>query len=347
MRWVFYFEESQACLSRSFVIINKFVFVTTSLCVNIRKGIKPTYGSGTVRLKKLRQSSNISIFQEKKMKKKLLALSMKSVLPLLCIASFSSRAQLVYHDVSPDASITVTVSSNDTIDLDNDGVKDFVLSLQHYTSGSNTYDVAIVIPASPNNAVDTIASAIPGFKTAVAHNYGDAINSSNKWVYGAALSYELLGGTVTGSSTGAGGAFLGQNDKYIAVRFKIGSNWHYGWIRISLNTTATLLTLKDWAYDATTDAPISSAGYVGIDEQSSALHDLSVFYSNQTIVLNFNNTHSVKATVQLTNALGQELYTREINSVSSSVSVDHFVPGIYFVTVVSGENKLTRKIIIQ
>jgi len=272
--------------------------------------------------------------------KKLLLLSSVALL----FSATQSNAQIVYHDVIPDATLTNTHSPADSIDMDNNGVKDFVISLQNYTSSGITYQVAIVIPASPNNAVDTSLSSVPGFKTSIAHNLNDPINTSNSWAYGAAVSYQLLGGTATGF--GAAGNFIGMSNKYIAVRFKIGSLWHFGWIRVSLNSSGTSLTLHDWAYNATSDASLLAGATVSSVEENSMAANYSIIATEKNISITSKNNFE-KATVRITNLAGQLVFTTQLINDVTSVSMEGKADGIYFVTIDNGSNYFTKKIVVK
>jgi hypothetical protein len=52
------------------------------------------------------------------------------------------------------------------------------------------------------------------------------------------------------------GDFIGE-EKYIGVRFFIGSERHYGWIRVSMNDHISPMTIVDWAYESTPETAIA------------------------------------------------------------------------------------------
>lgn len=51
-----------------------------------------------------------------------------------------------------------------------------------------------------------------------------------------------------------------DNERYLGVRFYIGSERHYGWIRINMNRFINPLTIVDWAYETEPEKTIL-AGY--------------------------------------------------------------------------------------
>lgn len=61
------------------------------------------------------------------------------------------------------------------------------------------------------------------------------------------------------------GDFLGQ-ERFLGVRFFIGSDQHYGWVRINTpGTQVEPLTIVDWAYETTPDTRILAGDGLGID----------------------------------------------------------------------------------
>ncbi|MBK6273579.1 MAG: hypothetical protein IPF58_02290 [Saprospirales bacterium] len=51
--------------------------------------------------------------------------------------------------------------------------------------------------------------------------------------------------------------FKGKGDKYVGVKFKIGSQFHYGWMKINLSTDGKSLNIIDVAYDNRANTPIT------------------------------------------------------------------------------------------
>ena len=83
-------------------------------------------------------------------------------------------------------------------------------------------------------------------------NYSDIGLAGLLGYYGSFNSYGPYG---TNSSQIGVGKFLGE-EKYLGVRFYIGTEQHYGWIRISLGDQVDPVSVYDWAYEATPDKRI-------------------------------------------------------------------------------------------
>jgi hypothetical protein len=93
--------------------------------------------------------------------------------------------------------------------------------------------------------------------------------SQSMWANTSSLNYSgFIGygfltsfwGAYSGVYSNGYGDFFGQ-EKYIGVSFYIGTDQHYGWIRVSLGDYIDPMTIIDWAYESTPgDSIITGAG---------------------------------------------------------------------------------------
>ncbi len=74
-------------------------------------------------------------------------------------------------------------------------------------------------------------------------SYGFSYNWTYMTAYGGLYETQYHYGFSVGDFTGA--------VKYLGVRFHIGPNWHYGWIRINTTTNLGSPIIVDWAYEQT------------------------------------------------------------------------------------------------
>lgn len=259
----------------------------------------------------------------------------------LVAAANTANAQVVYTDVIPDA--TVTTGGTYDLDLNNDGTADFQFLLQHgtytYMSFPIQYDLGVLQPAA-GNAIDTLGGG------ANAHAAGVAINSSLGFEDDASAAYQLLGVNIPVVAYSSGN-FIGQTDKYLGLRFQITGVDHYGWARIDMNATATSITIKDYAYDATAGASIlTGATSTGINESAVLANAVSVFSNANTISVNMNNAKP-EGMITVTNALGQEISKTSVTAAQMSIPMNNVTAGVYFVTVSQGNAKFTKKVMIN
>jgi hypothetical protein len=93
--------------------------------------------------------------------------------------------------------------------------------------------------------------------------------------YAAALS---AGDVIDATTTTAGNVFLGSMalgeanpnaqfnnapSAFLGVSFPISNQLHYGWVRVTVDNAAGVFVVRDWAYNATTGAPIAAGQVAG------------------------------------------------------------------------------------
>lgn len=70
------------------------------------------------------------------------------------------------------------------------------------------------------------------------------------------------------------GPWANVTDRFLGLRFKIGQNTHYGWVRMDVSANPAFLTIaatvKDWAYESVPGAGIH-AGDTGVIPEPSSL----------------------------------------------------------------------------
>ena len=109
-------------------------------------------------------------------------------------------------------------------------------SIQYYTALPDALEAGEIIDSNRNlwgNGTSLSASNILGLYYSVTYNG----------------FYGLI------SSSFEAGDFLGK-EKYVGMRFFIGAEQHYGWIRVSLGDKVDPITILDWAYESTPDEKI-------------------------------------------------------------------------------------------
>ena len=172
---------------------------------------------------------------------------------------------------------------------------------------------------------------------------GDSISFTNTgWQNQAVNNGVQYLGVVYGSSTYAN--WVGVNDKYLGVRFSIGANTHYGWVRLSVSASVANITIKDYAYQTLPGVGITAGQLVGIPTAPQN-NNINVFASANTVVI--NNTESEKGgVVRIVNTLGQSVYESAVTEENMRISLEGQAPGIYFVEVLRDGSHFTKKIYI-
>lgn len=193
---------------------------------------------------------------------------------LLLIGS-TANSQISYSGIQNIILDDVTDSA--LIDLNDDAQDDFKFliggSEESYTYGSYFiyYAFAAAGILNPEESVYNNSWIQSYYGLAKAIPAGAYINQDvENWAIGDYwsflmqywYSYYVLGSGFTYSYSGSLG-FFADRIRYLGVRFLIGDEQHYGWIRVSTTAQITSMTIYDWAYEQTPGTGIRAGeGYL-------------------------------------------------------------------------------------
>jgi hypothetical protein len=245
------------------------------------------------------------------------------------------HSQIVYHDVIPDKVLT---GSDPTFNIDMDGnaTDDF----QAQTDGSIRAQLNNLITA--NNGVVGYGSSAWYYAKAFA--LGETIGPSTSYWNNAGRN--ILASAYSTSSSGWG--FFGDEaEHYAGVKFQIGSNVHYGWIRFDdIPNNGTTITIMDWAYNSVANTAITAGTTgVGIIENSNP-KNIAVNYHNKKVNVIYLDPNE-KGSIRITNLMGQEIKNVDITDSKMSINMSDVTSGIYMVTINNGKNNFTRKVSVN
>jgi hypothetical protein len=254
----------------------------------------------------------------------------------------AANAQVVYTDINPDTVLHDSLFYN--LNMDNAGLPEFRFETIEYQLSSGVANIAAVGPISnANNAIlgSLYSSSIP---VPFSMNNGDSISGTNaNWqdqtVNGGA---QYLAGVYGSYSIGN---WIGVNDKYMGVRFRIGTNTHYGWVRLSVSAGADTITIKDYAYQTLPGVGITAGQLVGLPKYSDN-QNISIFASQNTVVLR-NTEHDKGGIVRIVNTMGETISETAITEENMRISLDGKAAGIYFVEVLRNDERFTKKVYIH
>jgi len=167
-------------------------------------------------------------------------------------------------DITPDITLAATATGSFTdIDLNSDGIIDLSVGIANYTYTSYGYNTNFNYAAvNGENGAEILTETIsvnPGgsaydIELAKALSEGNTIGVSQVIWYGS--GYLGFQGVYSGNNLSYGN-FLSA-DKYVGVKFLVGTNTHYGWVRMSLNADASSLIIKEYAYHVTPNTAIAA-----------------------------------------------------------------------------------------
>lgn len=196
-----------------------------------------------------------------------LAVAAAAVLPMSCSKDKNDNS-------ADDPNITVrslnlTLTDNNTVkrvssptevsnilDIDNNGVPDFYAILDYYNVDDHLllYSAIIADEDSSGNKVSTyfVNGDIP--MTRALTTSQQMQSSTPAYYVGYTSLYEKEDGDVLYNFQSE---FKGKGDKFIGIKFKIGTDFHYGWIKVNLSSDAKTLLIKDVAYDTRPNTAIT------------------------------------------------------------------------------------------
>lgn len=269
----------------------------------------------------------------------------------ISVIAADATAQVTHTDIRD----TTLINNGDffDIDLNNDGINDLSISLTKTTYSSvSTYSSYYIkvnsVYASGSNSNDiNINVNSSSFYEVAAFNSNQSINNSvNSWSY-----YGLVGGYATGSFGGSTinvnvGQFPNQGDKFLGVRFNIGANTHFGWVRLDVSALSDTVTIKSFAYENTSNTPIlaGDTGFaVGIDEATKRNIEL---YSSKS-KLYFGNTKSQLNEIKVYDLTGKLLEERQLTTNQTELQLSKIYQGIYIIEVKHGEGIFRKKLWLE
>ena len=270
------------------------------------------------------------------------------------LASSAVNSQIVYTNVDPDIIID-TASGQYNLDFNADAMIDVTLNVMNVmeftsisTSTSAVYagSLAVVTPGIGAGVVSAIlGSSSSSYVTAM--NNGDLIGTAA--VFGgssmAALAIDI---TITSSSSSyqiSNGAFLGVTDKFLGVKFLIGTNTHYGWARLDVSANADTIRLKDYAYNVAADSPILAGQTLGLD---------AISVENKVTIKTTLDNATINVTpdliggrVVMFNIAGQEIKVVQIIDVNTEILYEGVETGIYTITAQFDGGMVNKKVYIK
>lgn len=275
----------------------------------------------------------------------------------------STNAEIIYADIDPDS----VLDENDEyafLDFDFNGNVDFAITKLFATSTTFTYygnmganftrNVLWIGGLMPENIIAASSATLydsGSFLTYYAYALasGENIPGDLEFQGGEYQRIAFKSFINDGIPWNEGGNwFPEQTDKYLGVRF-IGedTNFHFGWIRCTVEDSANVIIIKDFAYEVIEDKAIK-AGDIGIDaiDENVNNSDVRIFSFKSDIFIQVNDL-SFNHQVKIFNNLGQLIREEEITELNSVIDLHNVAIGNYFVEVFSGDRKIVEKVFIN
>ncbi len=230
-----------------------------------------------------------------------------------------ASGQITYTDVSPDFSGSNTGSYG--LDLNNDGIIDFNLN------GSSSASLFLE-PTTTNNSF--LGSAFSFYAYPFNLTNGANISSGQtSWTNNGAASLNY--------NSCSYGNFCTDIDGFLGLRFTLGGNLHYGWVRLDTNADSSF-TVKDYAFNMTPGAPLTAG------EQTLSVDDLSI---NNIRIVALNKSIGLynlpsQTTYRLFDITGKQVLNGSSNQSVHVIKATNVANGVFILEI---EDKNTKSII--
>jgi hypothetical protein len=265
-------------------------------------------------------------------------------LGLFLLMMGKAYSQIVYTPVNPNFEINLSPTGGSSanlfpIDFNNDGVVDF--NFRWDVFGPGTYFMHITSSNSfsynpSNQAIGTGNFNSFGVPYAMPLSSGVSLSSTSAgWIT------EPRGPLIGDGETQN---FLALGDRYIGVRFLVGSQYYYGWILVSFTTNK--LTIKSYAYQSTPNASITTGNTGG----SLAVGDHHVNPAKMELYPNpaseFIKLPDLKQTsaYEIYNAEGRIVKSGTVDS-KKEINISELLNGSYIISVMDKDQQSNMKFI--
>ncbi|MFG6687149.1 T9SS type A sorting domain-containing protein [Mariniflexile sp. HNIBRBA6329] len=235
----------------------------------------------------------------------------------MCILNLNG--QIIYTDIEPDFEAN-KVGDNYNLDLNNDGIIDFILNTSYY----DYYWFEI---RSTNN-FNGIITVQPWYSNALPLDSGKEVFTLSGYKNGEI--YEKWGlFTVGDCFAGEYECFYNwknKGDKYLGLRFLVNGQIHYGWVRLDVISYVHWV-IKDYAYNTISNTPILTGQIVlGLEKQNYQKFKLVVI-NRQILIVNLNDNFKYS----IYSIEGQEIFCGNIKSNDERIDVQALASGVYII----------------
>lgn len=287
-------------------------------------------------------------------------LSQYSAAAATFLAASTGNTQVIYTDIDPDITIDAPGGVYE-LDIDNNGATDIIFSATSLSFISSSEDGvfqnylnAVFVSPISSNVIAGQTGMISGFAYPYALENAFVIDSAIEFtnVYFQSLAYSfyaIKNGTELIPILSAGNWLNGETDKFIGLRFKIGSENHFGWARLDVSENNNSFTIKDYAYNSIANtAIITDLIEVAIDENNNPSYPVVYVWSNSLFVnWTAETTQQQNGFLQVVSLNGSVIKEYSISKNNTSIDLSSLNTGIYISIIHLGDIYYRSKIYIE
>jgi len=247
---------------------------------------------------------------------------------------------ITYYDINSDTIITYDGSnSSKGIDLDNDGINDFIIAFSSFSALGGSSSSIRFMPQNENKCALGRIETVYGYtgprtrEVVKIQNLGDTINCN--------LNFTESVKYITLNSYQEGYHFyitdwIDIGEKYLAFEFISNGSSYYGWIRIEVKGIG-LMYIKDYAFNKKTYLEIKNPNTKNL---------ISIFPNPTNDFINIKINNNEKTKVSIIDISGKILRTYIFNK-SIKLKIKEFHNGLYILKIENNNNLEIRKIVIE
>jgi len=222
------------------------------------------------------------------------------------------------------------------LDLNDDGINDFRIGGGLYYNYIVISDAASYLPDGNSFLGELFNYAYP-----FALNIDDLIGpTQSQWF----SHHSRFGSLNYNSCNYVNSNWCGVTDKFLGLRFKIGSDTHYGWARLDVDYSAANWIIKDFAYEQTQGVGITAgAGLLGLDEN--IFSEIKIVALNKSVAL-FNLPQNTN--YKLFTITGQSVLDGKTDNDTYVIDANTLSSGIYIIELKDANSKavIRKKIVL-
>ncbi len=297
------------------------------------------------------------------MKKQLLKSHYAFIIMMLSLSTANS--QIVYTDIIPDILLNCSgnnvCSGNYSLDLNADGIDDFILAPKKLQNGCGACNSLVFVFGDGfsaeirSTAQSWIADTVGGYE------FNTLIDSSLDWGNDLHILTRALQDCVPCTAPGRGNHFVDApptgpwsniHGKYLALKTQVGSDIYNGWIKlgVGININFVTITIMEYAYNSIPNQPILAGQTMttGIVDHSFA-SSINLFPNPADDHLTIDlGSHNEEVQVTIADITGKVVYTTLATETQRvEVNTKDFAEGIYVVQIQAGVFLGAKKLVVQ
>ncbi len=275
----------------------------------------------------------------------------------------SASAEIIYSDIDPDIVLNDDYEIG-TIDMDNDGIIDFAFLKDigmYATYWSSEFKYFTALWCGP----EVFGNEVAGSYFTVGSNASSSFLTYRPYVLpdgfavNQMLSFQTDGFQLMAyrifTSEGILWDFGGhwwpeQINQYLGVKFKAGdSEYHYGWVRVSVIDSTAQLIINDYAYEQIPETEIITGNTTGIKNNNIYLPNelMSVTAFDNSLHFECNPMlHYNSFNCEIYDLAGKQVFSKSLAWDTQQLSLD-LVPGVYIVYCQAGQQMYTAEIALM